>query len=75
MDATYTITTAKSSHTGSLAEVCAWQAEHQGAAATVAVAGDDWSSVEVDDLDFDADDARSLELAAAAIVERIAGLE
>lgn len=41
-----TISTTKGSHTGTLAEVCAWQAEHQGALADI-------GGVDVADLDFD----------------------
>ena len=50
---TYTITTAKGSHTGTLRAVCDWQAEHQGARAVIAC-GD--LEVDVDGVDFDADD-------------------
>ena len=46
---TYTISTAKGSHTGSLRSVCRWQSEQQGAMATI-------GSVNLDGVDFDADE-------------------
>ena len=45
----HTISTTKGTHTGTLREVCAWQAEYQGGFATV-------DGVDVDTVDFDADD-------------------
>ena len=49
----YTITTAKGSYTGTLRAVCDWQSEHQGARAVIAFGS---VEVDVDDVDFDADD-------------------
>lgn len=57
-----TISTTKGSHTGTLAEVCAWQAEHQGAIADVC-------GVDVSDIDFDGDD---IDAAIAAVTKRLA---
>jgi hypothetical protein len=48
-DATHTITTTKGGLTGTLAEVCGWQAEHQGAVAEI-------DGVDVSDVDFDAEE-------------------
>ena len=49
---THTITTAKGTHTGTLAEVCRWQAEYQGAYADID--GVDVSGIEMDLDDVDA---------------------
>ncbi len=58
----YILSSVKGSCTGSLAEVAAWQAEHQSAFARV---DDGTYSVDVDDVDFD---ARDLDPAIARIV-------
>lgn len=60
---TWTIETAKGSCTGTVWEVCRWQAEHQGSFAKVTCAwslnGDDWSvEIDVDGIDFDPDDLK-----------------
>lgn len=51
-DGDVTLRTAKGSVTGDVRTVCAWQAEHQGAAATI-------GGLSVDGVDFDADDMRA----------------
>jgi len=49
MTTQHTITTLKGSYTGTIEEVCAWQAEQQGA-------GADIDGVDVDGVEFDAED-------------------
>lgn len=49
---TVTITTTKGTHTGTVAEVCSWQAEHQGAHAEVEACG---VTADVSHIDFGAD--------------------
>lgn len=49
MTPTYTISTAKGSHTGTIRSVCAWQANMQGAAASI-------GGVDLNGVDFDAED-------------------
>ena len=67
-DGNIEIRTAKGSFTGSVREVCAWQAEMQGAAATI-------GQLNVDAIDFDADEMRAttfaLRNAARAECERV----
>jgi hypothetical protein len=67
-DGNIEICTAKGSFTGSVREVCAWQAEMQGAAATI-------GQLNVDAIDFDADEMRAttsaLRNAARAECERV----
>ena len=54
------IETAKGSFAGSLARVCAWQATHQGAFASIACdLGGRIVEIDVDDIDFDPDDVGS----------------
>lgn len=48
-DGPYTIATAKGSFSGTLDEVCAWQAEMQAAVATI-------GGLDVDAIDFDGED-------------------
>lgn len=48
-DGSIEIRTAKGTHTGSIREVCVWQAEQQGAMATI-------GGLSVDAIDFDADE-------------------
>ena len=57
---TYTISTAKGTNTGTLRAVCEWQTEMQGAFATISC-GD--IEIDVDGVDFDAEE---IELAVAA---------
>lgn len=62
----YTINTAKGTHTGNLRSVCAWQAEMQGSMATITTP--DGLEVDVDAIDFDGDDlARTIADVEAAI--------
>lgn len=67
-DGNIEIRTAKGSFTGSVREVCVWQAEMQGAAATI-------GGLDVDPIDFDADEMRAtilaLRNAARAECERV----
>lgn len=63
MTTQHTINTAKGTHTGTLREVCAWQAEMQGSYARITV---DALEVDVDDIDFDGEDLD----AAVTIVQR-----
>jgi hypothetical protein len=57
MNPTYTITTAKGSFAGTLRAVCDWQSEHQGARAVIACGS---VEVDVDGVDFDADELSSV---------------
>lgn len=53
----WSISTAKGDCEGSLAEVCAWQAEQQASFATLtATRGDDVVELDVDSIDFDPED-------------------
>jgi hypothetical protein len=65
--ATYTITTTKGAHTGTLREVCAWQSEQQGGMASIEVGGE---SYDVDAIDFDAADLDAAERAVREAIER-----
>lgn len=60
---TYTINTAKGSMTSTdLAAICAWQAEMQGAAATI-------NGADVDHVDFDAEDLAATVAAVSVAIE------
>ena len=55
----YTITTTKGTFTGTIEDICKWQAEMQGAYADI-------DGVDVDGIDFDADD---MDATLAAVAE------
>lgn len=62
MTTTHTITSAKGSYTGTIEDVCAWQAQMQAAYAAI-------DGVDVDAIDFDAED---LGPSIAAVSEAVA---
>lgn len=64
----FTVRTAKGSHSATtLREVCEWQAEHQGAVATIVIKGCE-VEVDVNDVDFDPDDIDSAVSAIEAVI-------
>jgi hypothetical protein len=68
----YTISTAKGEHTGTLEDVCAWQAEMQGACADLFIEDESQPGivcVNVRDVEFDRDD---ISLTIAAVEHAIA---
>ena len=71
---TYRIETLKGDHTGTLHEIAAWQAEHQGAAATLVCP--DGTTVDVDGIDFNRGDLDATVAAMLrAIREEVFGME